>query len=55
MVARRNVGMAPCPTPDETSSRGWTTSEGARMRTDLSLVAEIVITGQLLVCPWFRA
>ena len=47
MAARRNVGMAPRPTPGETSSRGWTTPE-ARMRTHLSLVAaEVVIAGQL--------
>ena len=34
-VARQNVGMASCPTRDETGDR-WTTSERARMRTDRS-------------------
>jgi len=49
MVARRNVGMAPRPTPDETGSRGSTTPVRARMRTDPSLVAvKVVIAGQLL-------
>jgi hypothetical protein len=35
VVARRNVGTAPCPTPDEPGPRGQTTSERARTRTNL--------------------
>ncbi len=35
VVARRSVGMAPRPTPNETGTRGQTTSERARMRTNL--------------------
>ena len=34
-VARRNVGVASCPTLNETSS-GWTTSERARTQTNMS-------------------
>jgi hypothetical protein len=34
-VARRNVGMASCPTLNETSS-GWTKSDRARVRTNMS-------------------
>ena len=34
-VARRNVGTAPCPTLNETSTR-WTKSERARSRTNMS-------------------
>ncbi len=34
-VARRNVGMAPYPTPNETGTRDQTTSGRARMRTNL--------------------
>jgi len=45
MAARRNVGMAPSPTSDETSVRG--TPKRARMQTDLPLVAaEVVISGR---------
>ena len=35
-MARRNVGMAPYSTPDETGSRSQTTSERVRRRTNLS-------------------
>jgi len=49
MEARRKVGMALRPTPEESSPRGWTTPQRARMRTDLSLVAaEVVTAGPLL-------
>jgi hypothetical protein len=36
LVARRIVGMAPRPTPDETGPGGRTTPDRARMRTDLA-------------------
>jgi len=39
MVARRNVGTALRPTPDETSLSGWTTPDRTQARTDLSSVA----------------
>ena len=35
MVARRNVGRALRPTPDETGLCGWTTPDRAQARTDL--------------------
>jgi len=39
MVARRNVGTALRPTPDETSLSGWTTPDRTQARTDVSSVA----------------